>query len=552
MADKQTLAQFGQSIKAKHPEYKDMDDAALGKAVLAKYPQYADMVQSDSVQDVPGAVPGMAEPGASAGPKRPDLQPVSVADSVFNRDRQSDYKNPVGAGIQHFGNGFFRTGMNAIAHPIDTAKSVGSSMGESVVASGMAPEGYPSTGPLLNPEQHEQNQQAQLDAQQHQGEMARDMIAHPADSAGGAAALALLTHGATKGAALLPEVAGAVRTAAIGDTDAAALRGLRVPSGSPKIQSTLRSVEGARPYLQGADSLEDLQSRIPAAKNEIWGKYKGTVDHLADKPVQGPDGQTTVGDLEAERQQLSALNRGIKKGSPEALQLAQQKGMSAAELLDREKAVQGALDPHLEEAGIDPKLIRQTFGQVADIGSKVSGKSTIIEPPKPYGFAKLGDLSLTKPLSNISTLGSAARDVAAGRYWNASPTDVGIREGFRTGGPKPDFRAPVSGMPAWQNAPRLLESDVPGNAGYGDVDRGSMAGTPHPGPQVGMPPPSRLALPSSTGASTAQPMIRYATPYSEPYDPGMVPFSKPEYLAPPKPYQTPLITKPLLPNQGAQ
>jgi hypothetical protein len=45
MADKQTLQQFGASIKAKHPEYKDMDDGAVGKAVLAKYPQYADMVE---------------------------------------------------------------------------------------------------------------------------------------------------------------------------------------------------------------------------------------------------------------------------------------------------------------------------------------------------------------------------------------------------------------------------------------------------------------------------------------------------------------------------
>ena len=52
MPNKQTLQQFGASIKAKYPEYKDMDDAAVGKAVIAKYPQYNDMVN-----DTPTATP---------------------------------------------------------------------------------------------------------------------------------------------------------------------------------------------------------------------------------------------------------------------------------------------------------------------------------------------------------------------------------------------------------------------------------------------------------------------------------------------------------------
>lgn len=40
----QTLAQFGQTIKARHPEYADMADEDVGSKVLAKYPQYQDMV----------------------------------------------------------------------------------------------------------------------------------------------------------------------------------------------------------------------------------------------------------------------------------------------------------------------------------------------------------------------------------------------------------------------------------------------------------------------------------------------------------------------------
>lgn len=41
-----SLEQFGQTIKAKHPEYGDLSDADVATKVLAKYPQYHDMVQA--------------------------------------------------------------------------------------------------------------------------------------------------------------------------------------------------------------------------------------------------------------------------------------------------------------------------------------------------------------------------------------------------------------------------------------------------------------------------------------------------------------------------
>ena len=178
----------------------------------------------------------------------------------------------------------------------------------------------------------------------------------------------------------------AIRDAAMGDPDVAALKGLRVAPSSAKSLSTLKSVEGARPYLKGAKSLEDVQARVPAAKNEIWGPYQKTVDAIGGKKVQGPDGPTTVRDLENERLQISANLRALKQGGPEAVQLATQKGMNQADLLAREKAVQSALDPHLEQAGIDPKLIRQTFSNVAQIGGRVAGKSTMAESSSALWF----------------------------------------------------------------------------------------------------------------------------------------------------------------------
>lgn len=40
MPDKITRAQFAQKIKAKYPEYKDIEDSVLTERMLAKYPEY--------------------------------------------------------------------------------------------------------------------------------------------------------------------------------------------------------------------------------------------------------------------------------------------------------------------------------------------------------------------------------------------------------------------------------------------------------------------------------------------------------------------------------
>ncbi|MFZ3074069.1 MAG: hypothetical protein WA093_03000 [Minisyncoccales bacterium] len=49
-----TIDQFGQAIKRKYPQYRDIPDAELGKKMLAKYPQYSDMVGVGDIQTAPG------------------------------------------------------------------------------------------------------------------------------------------------------------------------------------------------------------------------------------------------------------------------------------------------------------------------------------------------------------------------------------------------------------------------------------------------------------------------------------------------------------------
>lgn len=46
---KQSLSEFGDTIKAKYPQYADLDSEELGKKMLEKYPQYADKVEMPSV-----------------------------------------------------------------------------------------------------------------------------------------------------------------------------------------------------------------------------------------------------------------------------------------------------------------------------------------------------------------------------------------------------------------------------------------------------------------------------------------------------------------------
>jgi hypothetical protein len=345
----------------------------------------------------------------------------------------------------------------------------------------------------------------------------------------GTAAAAPLFEGA---AGMAGDALSGIREAAMGDPNIAALKGLRVAPSSAKSLSTLKSVEGARPYLQGVKSLEDVQARVPAAKNEIWGPYQKTVDAIGPQKVQGPDGPTTVSDLENERLQISANLRALKQGGPEAVQLATQKGMNQADLLAREKAVQSALDPHLEQAGIDPKLIRATFSNVAQVGGRVAGKSTLAEPSQPYGFGRMANIKLGSPKTWLGQPLEGVRDIAAGRpLWSGKPTDINLREAFRTGGPKPDFRAPYTSMPRFEFPPKQLEANVPGNADYGEEPyAGSMNGMPERFPTRVTPEPmAHRLLPAQTNAGEAQPMLRHAMPYVEPFDPELRPTNLNEY-----------------------
>jgi len=233
-----------------------------------------------------------------------------------------------------------------------------------------------------------------------------------------------------------------IRPLAIGNPDAAALRGLQVGPKSPDQLSKIESIHQARPFVAGAKSQADMQARLPPVMNEVWTPYREGLAALKGRPIQGPEGITSAEALEAERMRLSALNRGVRNNVPSALQEVMQQQRTPAQLIEREEQFQRALDPHLESVGIKPGLIRQTYGSLADVRSGVEGKTTLNEKPQPSGFGRMMNLKATEPRTFIGEPMSGLRDILAGRpWWSAKPTDLGIREGFAQGGPKPNFGA---------------------------------------------------------------------------------------------------------------
>lgn len=265
----------------------------------------------------------------------------------------------------------------------------------------------------------------------------------------------------------VPKVGSAIRTAAIGNPDVPLTRGLgitaRTKTGLSALQASgeaaptdvsLEDAQGARPYGQGAKNLQDLQGKLSSARTEINAPLNASLDAIGDRVVQGPDGPTTISELEAERSQLSAQLRGLQQKDPLAIQTALQKGQGQAELQARYDAVKDAMTPHLDSTGIDSRLIRQQDAQVAATNARVAGRTTLPEETKPYGFARLGDLakfgngSGIDLLAPVKAVGSIGKDIAAGRYWSERPTDVNIREGFRLAGPKPNLGWPQPNLTA--------------------------------------------------------------------------------------------------------
>lgn len=120
-----TIEELGQKVKAKYPEYAQMDDADIGKRVATKYPEYQAQIDVDKPQGVLGAV-------SSALGSRPELK-------AYSEGEGADISNP------------FIAARETLSAPIRLGATLArgpSATGEAIAETGGA-LGYPKTAAAL-------------------------------------------------------------------------------------------------------------------------------------------------------------------------------------------------------------------------------------------------------------------------------------------------------------------------------------------------------------------------------------------------------------------
>lgn len=282
-------------------------------------------------------------------------------------------------------------------------------------------------------------------------------------------------YGGYKGGTALSKAASGIRSAiadwAQEEPDVAAMRGLGVSPKSKYAGKVLKAINDVRPYMKGVQSELELQHRIPVIKAQVWEPYSDAVQKFGEASVVGPDGITPLAELENERLRLSAINDAAKSKDPIALQKIEQSGRTVAESLKRERSIANEIDSFLERQGVPSKEIRKKYGSLTEVQKRVQGRLGYMVKSN-YGLGRVmggarggggigegGEFSghgifVTERLANILP---AINDILAGRpWWSGSPIDIGIKEGFRTGGEVPSLK----GIP--KSIAGLLEAPKPG------------------------------------------------------------------------------------------
>lgn len=302
--------------------------------------------------------------------------------------------------IERFGQGTAEALTNPILHPIDTARAL-----------------------LTSPS----DPKAGLD---NDVNTIKNAVQNPANTLGQVAGGAILGHLG----GLPADVSEGLKSFAAPDVPAQTMRGLRIPAGSKNANPILGKVDIAKPYLQGADSYQELQSKIKPALDEVYQPYSDFIEANRHATL----GNSTVGDLFDRDKQITAQLGNIKN-DPAAAQQAAQKGLTQADLMDEQKAIRAQLFPAAEDAGVKASEINKTYGALKSIQKQIAGKNTILVPDEPQGFGRMRNLSIKEPLKALDQLKPAAQDILNGRLWGGNPIDTAVQDAFKTSGPKPDL-----------------------------------------------------------------------------------------------------------------
>ncbi len=174
-----TLEQFGQTVKAKHPEYNDLSDADVATKVIAKYPQYKDMVSSIT----PAATP--PEDTRNLYQRSRDAYNAATKPYTETQEHQVPHSmgelgTEVGKGVGNIGAGLY----GAVLHPLDTAGN----LIKSAVMSAPPVEAVQSIRGLMNGGQTKPASQ----------QFAEQAVQHPLETAEGAIGQAAAMGAASK------------------------------------------------------------------------------------------------------------------------------------------------------------------------------------------------------------------------------------------------------------------------------------------------------------------------------------------------------------------
>jgi hypothetical protein len=190
-----SMEDFGQRIKAKHPEYADMDNRTLAQKVITKYPQYQDMVKPDAPpQSFLQNLQSRADATVGSGPQSvvPVTDPVGTFKGTMERLRQ----------------GLAQGAESVVVHPLQTAHSSVELPIDVMRATGTSPE---FIGQHLSDPEVQKQIQAARDRLAAQWDAAKK---NPAGTIGQLIGGGLVTHG-------LSEVTGAAGSAVLGGAKSA-------------------------------------------------------------------------------------------------------------------------------------------------------------------------------------------------------------------------------------------------------------------------------------------------------------------------------------------
>lgn len=96
--------EFAAKIKAKYPQYKDIDDKELTQKIINKYPQYADSVEGATTNKSDGFITDIKLPKPDEPAPTPSNPDPTAPGNVIADVKKGDYAGALGSGIRNVGN----------------------------------------------------------------------------------------------------------------------------------------------------------------------------------------------------------------------------------------------------------------------------------------------------------------------------------------------------------------------------------------------------------------------------------------------------------------